>query len=93
MTDETMRVVGPVWPPIVWEGMSDAMIVSDAEGRVCLENPAAAALTGWPPEEAEGRPLREVLRVVGGAEGRPVPLPASATDRDEGMARSMEKLG
>ena len=43
--------------------IGDAVIVTDAQGRVNLLNPVARALTGWG-EDAIGRPLEEVFRLV-----------------------------
>ena len=43
--------------------IGDAVIVTDAQGRVTLLNPVARALTRWG-EEAIGRPLEEVFRIV-----------------------------
>lgn len=44
----------------------DAVITADQAGTVTVINPAAAALTGWHPEQAIGRPLNEVLQLVDG---------------------------
>jgi PAS domain S-box-containing protein len=44
--------------------IGDAVIVTDAEGRVELLNPVAEALTGWGGDEAHGRPLEEVFRII-----------------------------
>jgi len=44
--------------------VGDGVIAADADGRVQLLNPAAEALTGWPLEEARGRPLEEVFRII-----------------------------
>ena len=43
--------------------IGDAVLVTDAQGRVTLMNPVAQALTGWA-DEALGRPLDEVFRIV-----------------------------
>jgi PAS domain S-box-containing protein len=49
---------------VVLRSIGDAVIATDAGGRVELLNPVAEALTGWTSEEAVGRPLADVFRVV-----------------------------
>ena len=44
--------------------VGDAVIVTDTDGRVEMLNPTAERLTGWPSQEARGRPVTEVLRIV-----------------------------
>ena len=44
--------------------IGDAVLTTDAGGRVASMNPVAEALTGWTQHEAEGRPLGEVFRIV-----------------------------
>jgi PAS domain S-box-containing protein len=44
--------------------IGDAVIATDADGRVTLMNPVAQTLTGWPLDEARGKPLAEVFRIV-----------------------------
>ncbi len=43
----------------------EAVLTSDDSERVTYLNPAAELLTGWSREEAQGRPLGEVFRVIG----------------------------
>jgi PAS domain S-box-containing protein len=50
----------------ILSSMGDAVISTDPEGRVTSVNPVAAALTGWTPDEAAGRPLDDVVRIVNG---------------------------
>ncbi|HEY7328809.1 MAG TPA: PAS domain S-box protein [Gemmataceae bacterium] len=49
---------------ITLDSIGDAVITTDGEGRVTSMNPVAAALTGWTPGEAAGRPLEEVFRII-----------------------------
>lgn len=51
----------------------DAVLTADPSGSVTSVNPAAEDLTGWSLEEARGRPLAEVLRLLD-AEGAAVAL-------------------
>ena len=44
--------------------IADALIATDAAGRVTLLNGVAEELTGWKEEEAQGRLLSEVFRIV-----------------------------
>ncbi len=44
--------------------IGDAVIATDAEGRVTLMNTVAQALTGWGLEEARGKRLEEVFKIV-----------------------------
>jgi PAS domain S-box-containing protein len=43
--------------------IGDAVVVTDAGGRITLLNPVARALVGWG-DEAVGQPLEEVFRIV-----------------------------
>ena len=49
---------------ITLQAIGDAVISTDAEGRVELMNPVAESLTGWQQEEARGKPLGDVFRII-----------------------------
>jgi PAS domain S-box-containing protein len=49
---------------ITLKSIGDAVVSTDAAGKVSFLNPAAQQLTGWDYEDAQGRPLREVLPIV-----------------------------
>lgn len=52
------------WLATTLESIADGIVATDADERVVLINGVAAALTGFRDEEARGRPLDEVLRLV-----------------------------
>jgi PAS domain S-box-containing protein len=62
--------------------IGDAVIATDPEGRVTLLNPVARALTGWAPEEAAGRPLDAVFRIVNEHTRRPAENPVARALRE-----------
>lgn len=49
---------------ITLQSIGDAVIATDVEGRVTRMNATAEQLTGWPLQDALGRPLVEVFRIV-----------------------------
>jgi PAS domain S-box-containing protein len=65
--------------------IADAVIVTDAAGRITMFNDAAGALTGWD-EAALGRPLDEELPIVSEATGQPVESPVDRVLRDGRIA-------
>ena len=62
---------------ITLRAIGDAVISTDAEGRVDLMNPVAEALTGWPQIEARGRKLKEVFSIVNEHTREPVDDPVA----------------
>ena len=61
---------------ITLSSIGDAVITTDAEGRVTSLNPVAEALTGWSLHEATGQPLTAVFRIVNEETRREVENPA-----------------
>ncbi len=56
-------------------GIGDAVIATDANGRVVFMNPVAESLCGWTGAEAAGRSLVEVFRIVNEHTREPVESP------------------
>ena len=52
------------WLSVTLSSIGDGVIACDLERRVSFLNPVAGALTGWTSEEALGKPIATVLRLV-----------------------------
>lgn len=70
---------------ITLDSIGDAVITTDAEGRVRRMNPIAVSLTGWTPEESAGRFLPEIFRIVNSRTREPVPNPAEKVMETGGL--------
>jgi PAS domain S-box-containing protein len=64
--------------------IGDAVIVTDAQGRITMLNPVARALTGWG-EDATGRPLEDVFRIVNETTRDAVENPVTQVIRQGGV--------
>lgn len=62
--------------------IGDAVIVTDAEGRITDMNPVACKLTAWEPEEASGRPLTEVFAIINEQTRAPAENPVARVLRE-----------
>ncbi len=49
---------------VTLHSIGDAVITINAKGLVEYLNPVASELTGFPPQEAQGKPLSEIVRIV-----------------------------
>jgi PAS domain S-box-containing protein len=70
------------WLATTLRSIGDAVIATDAEGRVTLLNPIAETLTGWTEEAARGRPLDEVFCIFSEPSGVPAESPVSKVLRE-----------
>lgn len=52
------------WLRVTLSSIGDAVITTDAEGRVTFLNPMAESLTGWSNADAYQRPIDEVFRII-----------------------------
>ena len=62
--------------------IGDAVISTDADGRVRLMNPVAEQLTGWSNDEAHGLPLEDVFRIVNEQSREPAESPVARVMRE-----------
>jgi PAS domain S-box-containing protein len=63
------------WLRVTLTSIGDAVIVTDAEGRVRFLNTVAQSLTGWPQDEADNQPLDKVFAIVNEHTRRPPESP------------------
>ena len=52
------------WLEVTLQSIGDAVLATDAGGRITFLNPVAAKLTGWTEAQALGRQAGEVLRLI-----------------------------
>ncbi len=71
------------WLRVTLSSIGDAVIATDAEGRVKFVNPAAESLSGWKAEEAEGLPVTQVFRVINERIGQPLEEPVGRVLREK----------
>ena len=60
---------------VTLNSIGDAVIATDAEGRVTLLNPLAERLTGWTQAEAAGRPVDEIFHIINPKTRLPAMIP------------------
>jgi len=62
--------------------IGDAVIATDAQGRITFINPMAAKLTGWPGDQAHGRLLAEIFQIANEQTLAPVEDPVAKVLRE-----------
>jgi PAS domain S-box-containing protein len=67
---------------ITLSSIGDAVIATDVQTRIGFLNPVAAGLTGWPSEEAVGRPLHEVFHIINEQTRQPAENPVTKIIRE-----------
>lgn len=73
---------------VTLNSIGDAVLTTDLLGKVTYLNLVAQAMTGWSHDEALGRPLSEVFRIIDGTTREPAPNPAQRAieeDRTVGL--------
>lgn len=64
------------------ESIGDAVVATDATGRVVFMNRVAVDLTGWSADDAQGRDCREVFRIVNESTREETESPVTKVIRD-----------
>ncbi|MDP1903552.1 MAG: PAS domain S-box protein [Pseudomonadota bacterium] len=64
---------------VTLNSIGDAVIATDADGRVTLLNPLAQKLTGWTQAAATGRPVDEIFHIINKETRLPATIPVIAT--------------
>ena len=67
---------------VTLESIGDAVVATDAQGRVDFLNPVAEALMGWTTREARGRELTEVFKIFNEDTGATVENPVDRVLRE-----------
>jgi PAS domain S-box-containing protein len=52
------------WAEVTLASIGDAVLCTDGAGRITFVNYVAELLTGWPSQEALGRPVGDVFRII-----------------------------
>jgi diguanylate cyclase (GGDEF)-like protein/PAS domain S-box-containing protein len=60
---------------VTLNSIGDAVISTDISGNITYLNQVAERMTGWPGEEASGRPFAEVFQIIGGVTREPARNP------------------
>lgn len=78
---------------VTLNSISDAVIGTDLHGKIDYLNVAAENMTGWSKDEARGRPIAEVMRIVNGTTRQPYRSPIELVlEKDEKMALAADTL-
>jgi two-component system, cell cycle sensor histidine kinase and response regulator CckA len=70
--------------------IGDAVLATDKEGRITFMNPVAEALTGWSAEEARGKGVKDVIRLIDEVKREPIENPLSRALRERVMVTLAE---
>jgi two-component system cell cycle sensor histidine kinase/response regulator CckA len=77
------------WLETTLASIGDAVVATNADGKVTFMNPVAANLTGWSEREAVGKSLKEIFNIVNEYTREPAVNPvtrALETGRAQGLA-------
>jgi PAS domain S-box-containing protein len=69
------------WSATMLRSIGDAVVSTDASGMITFMNPVAETMTGWHLEEAKGRPLASLVRVMEKITGQAIEDPVDRAGR------------
>lgn len=75
---------------VTLRSIGDGVIATDIRGNIVLMNHSAASLTGFSIQDATGRPLPDVFRIVDEKTGEPVESTASNVLRTNQVAKQLD---
>lgn len=70
------------WFEVALSSIGDAVITTDAEGKITFLNLVAATMTGWKAADAIGQPLEKVVVIINEMSRQPVENPVARVLRD-----------
>jgi PAS domain S-box-containing protein len=70
------------WFQVTLSSIGDAVITTDAQGKVTFLNPIAATMTGWTSSQAAGQPVAAVFTIINELTGQPVAHPVDKVLRE-----------
>ena len=70
------------WLATTLKSIGDAVIATDTGKLITFINPVAEALTGWSQEEAIGKPLKDVFKIINEKTGKGAEDPATRVIRE-----------
>ena len=73
-------------------GIDDGVVSTDAQGRITDLNPAAERMSGWPRDEAIGRPASEVLVTLDESTHQPVACLTDAVIKSKKLSKPSSNL-
>ncbi|MDZ4261176.1 MAG: EAL domain-containing protein [Pseudomonadota bacterium] len=80
------RIDDKGWAAVTLHSIGDAVITTDAGGRVDYLNPMAERLTGWTDADAHGQPVEGVFRIIDEQSRKPVEnLIARCLQQEQGV--------
>ena len=79
------------WLAATLQGIGEAVIATDAEGSIAFMNGVAEAMTGYKQEEAAGKSLSEVVRIIHEETRLPMESAAVKALRDRAVVRQGDR--